>query len=395
MSLYFHIDPPHRWVQTDRQGRPRQSGESLDLGDLPAPEHGGRVAVVPGETVLTRRVEVPARNRARLLAALPYALEDDLAEDVEALHFALFRWRPGAPATVAVVSRAHMDDWVGRLAGAGLAADALVPDYLLLPRHPQAAHTLARERRGLLVTRGPELTGATFEEDLLEAWWNELSRGDPPVAASDADLARRLVDLGAGRVSEWRLGQDLADWLDKGPQAQPAAQLLQGDYAPRRPETSRRPWQAAAALALAALLVHSAVDAYEYVWLKRREARLEAEIAALARRALPPDSRLVNPRLQVQRRLAALGAAAGEGGGELGPYLAALARGLPNTRARLEALEWRAGTLQVRVVVPDFASLERLRDQLGRQRGMHPVLLGSSARDGKVTASLRLGGGGA
>ena len=61
------------------------------------------VVLVPGEDVLLTEARLSARNRAQLLQALPYAVEEQLLDPVEDLHFAATAG--GDPLGVAVVAR--------------------------------------------------------------------------------------------------------------------------------------------------------------------------------------------------------------------------------------------------------------------------------------------------
>ena len=61
------------------------------------------VVLVPGEEVALHEARVPGHNRQRVLRVVPYALEEELASDVEDLHFALGRSLGGERYPVAVV----------------------------------------------------------------------------------------------------------------------------------------------------------------------------------------------------------------------------------------------------------------------------------------------------
>ena len=63
------------------------------------------IALVPAAEALTTTVNIPVRGAAKLLATLPFALEDQLAEDVEKLHFASESRRKDGQVPVAVVAR--------------------------------------------------------------------------------------------------------------------------------------------------------------------------------------------------------------------------------------------------------------------------------------------------
>ena len=83
------------------------------LADVPADRADQVWAVVPGGDVLMRRVEIPARSDAQARAALPYLLEDDVAVELDGLHFAMGPAGGDGRRPVAVVSKTKMDIWTG------------------------------------------------------------------------------------------------------------------------------------------------------------------------------------------------------------------------------------------------------------------------------------------
>ncbi len=81
--------------------------------------------VVPGTDVLLTEPELPAKAGAKLQQIVPYALEEQLAEDIDELHFAIGKRVGDAPTTpVAVVALSLMDEWTNALKAAGLAPEA-------------------------------------------------------------------------------------------------------------------------------------------------------------------------------------------------------------------------------------------------------------------------------
>src|SRR5262245_22060475 len=110
------------WMVADGAGRavvPPQEGMLADAARFAG---GRRVCVlVPGADVLRAQAELPLRGGAKLQQAVPYALEEQLADDIEELHFAVGRRPSDSSRTpVAVVSRKLMDEWLAALRGAGL-----------------------------------------------------------------------------------------------------------------------------------------------------------------------------------------------------------------------------------------------------------------------------------
>jgi len=91
------------------------------------------VVFVPGAEVRLTQVQVPARQPAKVLQAAPFVLEDQLAEDIETLHFALGPRQADGVFPVAVVSHAHMEEWLAPFRAQGVMPDQLVPETLALP----------------------------------------------------------------------------------------------------------------------------------------------------------------------------------------------------------------------------------------------------------------------
>ena len=116
-----HPDDPVTWMAADsggaRQGSPatgtleEAAAESADL-DV--------IVLVPSSDVLTTSVDIPVKGGAKLAAALPFALEEFLADDVDDLHFASAMRRDNRQIPVSVVSRKLFAMWMQRLADAGI-----------------------------------------------------------------------------------------------------------------------------------------------------------------------------------------------------------------------------------------------------------------------------------
>ena len=83
---------------------------------------------------------------------MPYALEEQLAEDIDELHFAIGKRDGDSPTTpVAVVALALMDEWTNTLKAAGLVPESMYVDSDLLPVNP--GHAVALLEDDVVVVR--------------------------------------------------------------------------------------------------------------------------------------------------------------------------------------------------------------------------------------------------
>src|SRR5690606_33739670 len=129
------------------------------IGAAASAAAGRRVFVlVPAVDVLLTSVTLPVRGTTKVLRALPFALEEQIAEDIEALHFAAGRVAADGKVTAAAVDREQLEAWLASLAAAGLDAQLICSEAEGCPAAPNhlnwlldADRCLARSGDGLPV----------------------------------------------------------------------------------------------------------------------------------------------------------------------------------------------------------------------------------------------------
>ncbi|MDN5872085.1 MAG: type II secretion system protein GspL, partial [Nitrococcus sp.] len=84
------------WIVLDTNGRPEGASRRGTPAEAAAEAAGRQVlGLADGLAVLLSDTVIPSRNGERLRRAVPFALEERLAGDVDSLHFALGRREPG------------------------------------------------------------------------------------------------------------------------------------------------------------------------------------------------------------------------------------------------------------------------------------------------------------
>lgn len=322
------------------------------------------LVIVPADQVRLETVDLPIRNAAKLRKAVPYALEDQLAEDVDTLHFAVGNRRPDGQHGVAVVAHDTLQEWLAPFAERGLRPDAFLPEPLCLPVPEVEADTV---RWNLLVeadracVRTGHCGGFSCERNDLADY---LLLADPDATAQ---LRVHLPDGVQADFSEMRWQTDLlpgfrdgldvlVDQLDLSQ----AINLLQGPYS-QAENLARywRPWLIPAALAASYLIVSLLVTA---VNAARVQAEADAQAQANAerfRQIFPSQQRIVDLDTQLAQQLAQL-----DGGGRRGmlELLDGLGAGLEASKGlTLQALQFRDGDLFLSLIGSDLQALERLR----------------------------------
>ena len=364
------------------------------LPELAADTAGARqILVAPGETVLLHPTVVPSRKRSTWARAVPYALEDQVVEDIEALHFVLGNAPDGDRLPVAVVGHATLRAWLETCAQSGLTPAVVVPEPLLLPWQDGDWSVLLENRRA--VVRLGRWDGFTTERETLGLLLAQA------LAEVGDDKPRRLRLWGtAGDFSEAAVAE-LDREIETGPAEplqlyaatyQPGAtlNLLQGPHG-RQTQWGRwlRPWRAAAALAGLWVLVQGGASLYERWRLERELVALGAEMERVYKDAVPGSTRIVNPKVQLEARLREL-RPSGTGGGALLDLLNRGGQPLANfPDVVLRGFSYRDGQLDLSLQGGSPAVLDQLRQQLNQQTGLQAEIR-TTQREGQAESKVTL-----
>jgi general secretion pathway protein L len=387
------------WLAMDDAGEPQGAVAHGRMQEALMLVPGRQVIVLtPASDVLLARAVVPNVGRQRLAQAIPYALEDQLGSEVEDLHFALGRQADQA-ISVAVVARGKMDAWLEYLRGAGFQPDLLVPAVLALP-YEEGTWTVLREAGGAICRSGVQ-AGFAADHDNLETLLS-LAIAE----AGDAAPARlRIIETPGApalHAEAWSQTLGVAVSHEVSPEDALAVQarnyhedlainLLQGDYSRREQlEKLWRPWKPAAALLALWLVVYVGMTVSEVISLSRQAPKLQKQIEQAYLQAFPDASKVVNPKVQMQRRLDALRGNKGAGDGFL-ELLAQAGGPLKDTpNLELRNITFKEGQLNLDLRIQDLQVLDQLKQRLAAQSKMEVEIQSASSRDNKVESRLQL-----
>jgi len=360
------------------------------------------VVVVPGQDVLLTAAIVPTRNRQRIATALPFLLEDQLANDVDALHFAVGQRAADGTVPAAVVAHNRMTAWLEALRAAGIEPDAMVPDVLAIPCNP-AGWTVVREAHATLVRTGRE-SGFTAENENYALFVQAaLSSEDTPApetvhlydfrgeyAAEESDP---FDDAGIA-VETPRDAAGIIELLARQSNEVATVDLLQGRYS-HREQLGKvlRPWWPAAALLAGVALIHGATRATDYFKLSNEAERRSAAIEGIYRETFPDARRIVDVRAQMEDKLATLRAGGSVSADNFLDLLGSAAASLHQAPGlEVQRLSYRDGHLDLAVTAGDLQGIDALKQHLATNARLEAEIQSATSRDGKVEARLQVKG---
>lgn len=394
-------DSAAQWLVIDDSGNRPGSVQSGTLSDAAAHAGGRRLIVlIPGTDALVAEPVVPVKSGSKLAQVVPFALEEQLASDVDDLHFSVGKRDARAGVPVVVVSHALMEQWVATLRTAGLSPDAIYAETSVLPTTPNGVTLLIDQSR--VYVRRAETPGAVLEiQPLIESLQLALASGDEArehvtiyVGEDDYEHEKDLLEGLREFVASLQLrllpGGALPLLAATAIQL-PGVNLLQGKYAAKSAlNVSFAPWRYAAALAVVFFAVHLGIKGWQHTKYKAAEARLDTEIATVFQQSMPgapiPDA--LKARKQIETRLAVL-----RGGGHAGGLMAALStlgeaiNEVPGTN--IETISYRDNITDLRVLAPSVDALDKIK-QAATQRGVAAEIQSATPRDSRTEARLQL-----
>ncbi|MGM0430236.1 MAG: type II secretion system protein GspL [Pseudomonadota bacterium] len=338
------------------------------------------IVALPGQDVFMTKVTLPAGTKRHLQRIIPYALEEELASDIEQLHFA---WPDvkGTELPVAVVAKERMNEWLEQLSEAGIDAPYWVPDCFLLPY--QEGVWQAIELGDSVIVRTGAWAGFTVEKSQFA----ELA----PALASEQENPTEIVHYGELNWPQSPAPLTAADIEVPFTIAVQSIKtgnnlnLRQGNYRSQRTKRSvELPWRAFATAASVLFVLAVVLNGVRYWQLNSQSETLKAQAEQLYRDAFPGNTRIVNLKVQLQRQLDGLGL----GNSDQVSVLAVLQQLEPAFKSQpdlqLELLRFQNNELRLQATAKSFSQFESFQ-QAAEAEGLN-IETGSMSNRGETVS---------
>lgn len=332
------------------------------------------VAVLPASVASLHRLDLPKLSTRKAREAIPYALEEELAEPVTALHVAFDRdTQRGSRYRVVVINRLRLRAWMHELEALEMAFDAITLDWFavesgevcatatdLLVHQDTFIGALSPLLAAQYLTTHPEMrAGFTFDDSETSLQQLELSAHE---GSYRLFVAKRLLE---GRYIN----------------------LCQGAFHNRTYDNFSSLWYGVCGALFAAWFVSVlGINAIALHRLQTKQAGLEQQIAKHYHVFFPEAKQVISPRFRIERLLNQTGAAPHD---SFWILFDALANVVALNPLDIETLRFRDQTLWVSVAAQDFAFLDAFEQKLKTLR-VRVKQTQAKTRDNQVTAILEL-----
>ena len=321
--------------------------------------HRAVIALAPSSEILLKWVALPPRAGRKVLSALPFMLEDELATDISEQFFAIGP-KVGDSQAVAVVSHAKLQMWQQWLTDAGLFCNHLIPDVLAVPVTENGWSVLTLGEQ--MLVRQDTFQGIQGEQAwLLPTLGHFTSQQEAPVVITNY----AGIDLsGVPNITVNDAPLELPMHVLAKEAMSSSFNLLQGEYKVKRTRNNAwAQWRVAAVLAVLVLctsLVDKTVTLYQ---LKSDNAALSSEINQAVKSGFPNIGVYRNVKLKLQYELDKLSKTGGDA--SMLVMLDQLSEAFASTQVKPQTLRFDATRTEIRIQAQgkSFEALEQFRRQ--------------------------------
>lgn len=340
--------------------------------DIKALQHNARtVIVLPIERSSIYRIELPKLSNAKAREAIPFVLEEQLAQPVSQLHFA-FSVTEDKQYRVVVVDKSWLLGCINNLNEGAVSFDAITLDWFALQKNE-----VCITDTGVLANL-PEFQGA-LQGEVADHF---ISRCEETLSITVFSDSWFIPDKNLNS-----LPQTASEWIAERLRRASFVNLCQGELARNSNQVVIRRWYYTALSLLGiwfvTLLILSGISLHK---LNRNIAAVDTQIAVIYHAFFPEAKQVISPKFRVSQRLKEGGLRQEE---RFWPLLDKLASAMSNPEISLEQLQYQNQKLHITVLAPDFSALEQLQQRL-QQAKLQIKQTQAASKDGKAFAALEL-----
>lgn len=333
------------------------------------PQRAQRIQLVlPAADVLITRSRLPQSARRQSGAVLAFAVEEQTLGDPDT-HQVTWLGSAGGADVLAVLDRTRLAPWQEALEAAGIRGYSIHCETLMLPWMPGEWSLAWDGREGFVRTGEFEGAGTDFAEpgspplSLRMMLDDAKSRGEAPASiALYATAPDSLPDLEPWQRALGVALRPAGSWNWRSAPADAGVSLAQEQARWRLAPATLARLRPAAWIAGAALAIHAIALVVDWTRLALDQRSLRAQMENSFRANFPDTVSVVDPALQMRRKLVEARRAVGQpDGSDFLPMVTIVAeavKGLP--AGGLRVLSYESGRMTLELAVLDEAGSRRL-----------------------------------
>jgi general secretion pathway protein L len=331
------------------------------------------VIISPGTDTTTTSISLPTTRHSQLQTAIPFALEEQLASDLQQLHFVFHPEGKTKFFSVAITAKKQLHDWLEEFNKAKLKPIKIIPEYLALPIKEDEWTVVITDNYGLVRTNLN--TGYAIEQNhlftLLSQQYAQVSETKKPQEIYVINLSQKDIilplDLSFPKeiIRLEKRNCSICHIFRQGLVNSPTdINLLPHEFHfGSGLKKINKFWLLAGSLTLLWLSVFIVGNSISYFYLQHEQQQLQQQITVLYQQLFPESTNVVAPELRIQQEIQKIQQQQSDQGfltllEKTGNILKA------SSKLQLEHLSYQNNTLHLTIAVPDIQSWKILQNTI-------------------------------
>lgn len=332
------------------------------------------LCILPADEVVILQAKLPQGIKThRLQLALPFALQDQLADKSELYHFVpLGSQDEKGHITVAVMAQTHLQAWQSWLKEQQLHADALLPAVFSLPYQKNAITVLINNNKALVRTQPDQ--GFFCDTPNLTMMLDTCLQQQPVDTVQVYKRQNDKIELALKAEKKVNIdyqqqtNQAYEEMITKECIAMRAYNLLTGKFrASHKQNKVNKLWLTSVVLVALIILIALINMIVRYSVYQQQNNKLTTQIDAIYKRNFPNSTSIVAPKERMQQKLKTQ-----TGGSEANAFLSLLGKSgmalRKTTGINVQSLGFNNNTLHFSVQADNFAAINQLSMALQQQQ---------------------------
>lgn len=358
--------------------------------------------IIPNDDVVLTSIKIPSKNKKQLLQAIPFALEENLAEDIEDLHFSIHQDNPENDTNVAVINRNKLESYISLLKTNGITAHFVLPQVLSQVINSDSWSLLETQIETQVKTQDDiedsadntntsvsvrlnDFYGFSCDSSLLEIFIQQIENDKPKQIITNIATQDLLEELQEYPLEALDPNKIYYHSVDNAL----ALNLLTGFISQK--QKSGIDWKIwRAPLVIASLLIATWVGilGWQNTMLQKQRTQLGRSINSLFTSTFP-GSRIVDPAQQMSSKLTQLKKNTGTTVSSPLPLISGISPLLKEYKdLALSEIRYKENKLQIIVESPSLTRLETFKKDAIKKSNLAVEISSSTTTADKVKATL-------
>ena len=385
------------WIEISDQGRQISAPQSGALQNLPNQLRSNPIFVLlPGTETTTKFLKLPIKSIQKIRAAIPFALEEELAGDIKDLHFSFIKIKGNDEIPIAIIEKKRLNYYQQLLDDCNIEAHLITSELFGLEMIKNTI-TAMIEPNKIMINNGSNIS-VVIENDNSQDINNIINQ-----IKESANYIQ--IYLREDIKNHEHLSNDLKDNHDNidiklipSHSLQKLSQtiinsnsvnLLQGKYAAKIDlEKYFKPWKYAAILIIALCFTSLLNKALLYNKLTNDESDLATRFTNEYKKF---DSRIrnINDPIQLISALQNNGPIKSEVSLFLGS-LDNLSEAINRNNAYINSITYQDNIVNIRITSPDVTSLDKVRRNINQNSIFQATILSTNQISNNIESRLEL-----